>query len=187
MRWRSPYIKYITSIRTKVGLFDLPMKQARLVGYLSEFFVCSANTALASYSLPWIKPLKKLKRQEYVREASASTTISEFRYNMANIGYKYPRIGRVGVHQYCPLCPDNVKNSGAHMALYCPSIENLRTEHTSVSLFRNICLAKGFSKDFTFELYINGLDWNKNPVERAEYLQRGDELAVLLDAWLKKW
>ena len=187
MRWRSPYIKYIHSIRTKVGLFDLPIKQAKLVGYLNEYFVCSANTALASYSLPWIKPLKRFKRQEYVREASASTTISEFRYNMANIGHKYPRIGRVGVHKHCPLCPHNVKNSGAHMALFCPSIEKVRAEHTSVSSFRNICLAKGFSEELTFELFINGLDWNKNPVEKVEYLERGKELALLLDAWVAKW
>ena len=96
-------------------------------------------------------------------------------------------IGRVGVHKHCPLCPHNVKNSGAHMALFCPSIEKVRAEHTTVSSFRNICLAKGFSEELTFELFINGLDWNKNPVEKVEYLERGKELALLLDAWVAKW
>ena len=122
-----------------------------------------------------------------MREATASTTISEFRYNMANIGHRYPRIGRVGVHKFCPLCPGNAKNCGAHLAMFCPSIEKFRAEHTSVSSFRNTCLSKGFSEDFTFELFINGLDWNKNPVEKAEYLGRGEELAVLLKDWLSRW
>ena len=187
MRWRSPYVKYIHSIRTKVGLFDLPMKLKNLSAYLNEYFVCSANAALASYSLPWIKPIKRFRRQEYVREAAASTTISEFRYNVANMGHRYPRIGQVGVHQYCPLCPGNVKNSGDHLAMFCPAIEYIRANHTSVSSFRNICLSKGFSDDFTYELFVNGLDWNKNPVEKAEYLERGEHLAILLNAWLSKW
>ena len=53
--------------------------------------------------------------------------------------------------------------------------------------FRNLCISKGFSEDLTFGLFINGYDWNLNPVGASEYLERGSELKLLLDAWLSKW
>ena len=53
--------------------------------------------------------------------------------------------------------------------------------------FRNTCLFKGFSEEYTFALYINGKDWNENPVPLQDFLERGVELKQLLDVWLSKW
>ena len=187
LRWKSPYIKNILAIRSKIGLYDLPMKQHRLVTFLNEYFVNSANQSLNLYSLPWIRPVKRLKRKLYVKEDAASITMAEFRYNVANIGCKYPRVGRFTVHRDCPLCPVSTKNNTVHIALFCPSIEGIRKSQTCIASFRNLCLSKGFSEDHTFELFVNGMDWNENPVEQAEYLERGSHLAVLLEAWLALW
>ena len=61
--------------------------------------------------------------------------------------------------------------------------------HGQLSLFLILLSLSlmGFSEDLTFGLFINGYDWNLNPVGASEYLERGSELKLLLDAWLSKW
>jgi hypothetical protein len=71
--------------------------------------------------------------------------------------------------------------------MFCNAIERIRKEQTTITRFRNTCIFKGFSEDITFSLFINGQDWNQNPVEVTEYLDRGVELKLLLDAWLSRW
>ena len=57
--------------------------------------------------------------------------------------------------------------------------------HDALLFILSAC--QGFSEDATYALYINGLDWNKNPVELLDILQRKVELKMLLDVWLSKW
>ena len=187
MSWSSPYICYMQKMRSQLGLFELPMNPTRLLSFINEFFICSTNTALAALSLPWLSPIKSFKRQLYAHEGDASATLAKFRYNVANMGNKYPRIGRFSTHPVCPLCPCNTKNTVAHLAMFCNAIERIRKEQTTITRFRNTCIFKGFSEDITFSLFINGQDWNQNPVEVTEYLDRGVELKLLLDAWLSRW
>ena len=46
---------------------------------------------------------------------------------------------------------------------------------------------KGFTEDRIFQLFVSGLDWNENPVQADEFLDRGRELKHVMDAWLDKW
>ena len=140
--------------------------------------------------------MKLFRRQRYVRESPHSVTLAQFRYNVANMGNKYPRVGRQSVQRDCPLCPQErnsvahlsrERNSVAHLALFCSSIERIRKEQTTITSFRKTCIFKGFSEDYTFQLFINGLDWNENPVVAELYLDRGRELAILLEYWLSQW
>ena len=185
--WGSPYISYIANIRSKLGLYEMPMTVRRLVKFMKEYFVNTTNEALSSLSLPWLPPIKTFKRVPYVQEGVASTTLTQFRYNVAPIGNKYPRGGKVSTQHNCPLCLSPKQNTVAHLALFCPSIEIVRREQTSLSSFRNICIFKGFSEEHTFELLINGLDWNENPVVPEDFLRTGQELKNLMDCWLAKW
>ena len=59
--------------------------------------------------------------------------------------------------------------------------------YSSMMLYYLFCLHVRVSLDATYALYINGLDWNENPVELLDILQRGVELKMLLDVWLSKW
>ena len=185
--WRSPYISYITNIRSKLGLYEMPMTVGRLLKFIRGYFVNITNDALASLSLSWLPPIKSFTRQPYVQEGAASSTLSQFRYNVAPIGNKYPRVGKVSTQYYCPLCPCPVLNTVAHLALFCPYIELVRREQTSLSSFRNICTFKGFSEAYMFQLIINGMDWNENPVVSGDFLRTGHELKLLMDCWLNKW
>ena len=45
----------------------------------------------------------------------------------------------------------------------------------------------GFSEDYTFQLYVNGQDWNENIVNPEDFINRGNELQLVLDAWLSQW
>ena len=185
--WRSPYMDHIRSIRSEMGLYEMPLTTGRLLQVTRDYFVGVTNATLSSLALPWITPIKRLKRQGYVQESVASATLSQFRYDVAPIGKKYPRVGRLSTQHDCPLCPCATRNSVSHLALFCPSIEKIRKEQTSIASFRNICLFKGFSEDHTFQLLMNGLDWNENPVEPKDFLMIGKELKLLMDLWLARW
>ena len=187
LRWNSPYIAYIISVRSRLGLYEMPMCARRILRFTSDYFVRLTNSSLAALSLPWLLPVKKLSRQIYIQESAASSTLTQFRYNVAPIGNRYPRVGKVATQRDCPLCPCQRKNTVTHLAMFCSSIEGLRKEQTSISFFRNTCLRKGFSEEYTFQLFINGYDWNENLVEASEFLDRGRELKVLLDSWLDCW
>ena len=185
--WSSPYLAHIRSIRSRIGLYELPLSQDRLLRFTMKYFVDATNTALASLSLPWLPPISKFRRQLYVKECEASVTLAQFRYNVAHIGNKFPRVGRLNTSRDCPLCPCPTLNSVSHLALFCPAIELVRREHTGLASFRNICVFKGFSEAYTFQLLVNGLDWNENPVDQKDFLKTGQELKILMDSWLAKW
>ena len=187
LQWHSPYLAYILGIRSRLGLFEMPMQPTRLTRFCKEYFVSTTNQALSSLALPWLKPISLYRRQLYVKESPHSVILSQFRYNVANIGNKYPRVGRMTVQKDCPLCPQTERNTVAHLALFCSSIERVRKEQTSVTSFRNTCIFKGFSESYIFKLFINGFDWNENPVKAKDYLDRGRELDLLLNSWLCQW
>ena len=163
------------------------MKTTKLLQFTNNFFVSKTNSILDSLSLPWIPPIKSFKRKLYVQESSSSTTLAQFRYNMPPIGHKYPRFGKMSVERLCPLCPYRVLNSVSHLALFCPFVERTRTVQTSLSAFRNICISKGFTEEKTYHLLVNGFDWNENPVQASDFLERGRELSHIMDSWLDKW
>ena len=158
-----------------------------MTGRISDYFLRQLNERLSQLSLPWLRPVKKLKRLAYTREGLSSETIAKFRYDCAGLGNRFPRGNMVFRQTSCPLCPVMVANTVSHLALYCPSMEKLRKEQTVMSFFRTMCLTKGFSEDYIFELLINGSDWNEKPATLKDFLARGADLRLLLDAWLLRW
>ena len=185
--WTSPYVKYLMGVRKLLGLYELPMSQQILLNFTNEYFIRDTNTKLESLRLPWLLPVDKLCRRLYVQEGVASTTMAKFRYDVAEIGHKFPRLGRAAKMSSCPLCPVQAVNSAMHVAMFCPAIEHIRREQTSISFFRNISISKDFSSCKTYALFVDGQDWNGIHVNYEEYSGRGDELKLLLDAWLLLW
>ena len=66
-------------------------------------------------------------------------------------------------------------------------MEKFRMEEISLGSFRNMCSAKGFSNDHIYDLFVNGDDWNENPVLVGVFLERGVDLKQLLDNFLSRW
>ena len=187
LEWNSPYIEHIRKIRVELGIWEFPMKVSKLVSCISSHFVKVSNDALETMSLPWLKPMKYLRRQIYVREGAGSSSLAQFRYDVANMGRKYPRLGRSYTRRFCPLCPTNEENSVPHLVMFCSAIEDLRKKCTAISSFRNTCILKGFSEEHTFSLYINGRDWNELCVDADQFLERGTDMKRLLEHWLSLW
>ena len=185
--WESPYVKYINKVRVELGLVSLPLYETKLKKVINDYFIDRLNGDIGGFALPWIRPVVRLRRFRYAREGTASETISQFRYDVVNIGNKFPRVGHTGRQTLCPLCPVSRRNSVSHLAFFCPSVENFRKEATGLSSFRNMCSAKGFCEDKIYELYINGEDWNENPVPANMFLERGSDLRLILDHFLSLW
>ena len=160
--WASPYVRYLVGIRKYLGLYELPMSVPRLLRFMDDFFVCETNRRLSKLKLPWIQPLVKFRRQLYAQEGEASTTLAKFRYDIAGIGNKYPRLGMVTTRSFCLLCIVQTNNSVSHLAMFCPALELIRKERTSISLFRNLCVSQGFSTCKAYSLFINGKDLNEH-------------------------
>jgi hypothetical protein len=148
LSWRSPYMDYMFRVRTELGLYELPVNHTVLVKTISSHFVKQFNDKLSTLSLPWLRPIKVLKRLPYTKEGLSSETIAKFRYDSAGIGNKFPRVDRAVKQVYCPLCPTMVRNTVFHVALFCPAIEKLKKEQTVMTFFRNLCRTKGYSDDY---------------------------------------
>ena len=88
LKWRSPYLTHLHGIRSKLGLFEMPMLTSNILMITNSFFVSATNAALASLSLSWIPPIKSFQRNLYVKESEGSSTLAQFRYNLPPIGHK---------------------------------------------------------------------------------------------------
>ena len=76
--------------------------------------------------------------------------------------------------------------SEGHVVFFCSSVEQFRRE-LDLSLFRTICQAKVFSEEETFSIYVNGTDWNENPVEGVDFAARGLALDTIRGRLLSRW
>ena len=66
--WESPYISYMTRVRSAVGLLDMGPSLKYLKAHLESWAVVVTNTKLEEMSGPSILPVKKFSRQVYVGE-----------------------------------------------------------------------------------------------------------------------
>ena len=181
--WASPYLLYISALRSKLGIFTAPSTPRVWKQLVSAFFLGSANTAVAG--LEWIRPLKTFARQPYVSENDLSTVISEFRLGCEGLGNKQPRQGRPR-KPLCPVCPTQVVNSGMHLLFVCSSLSRLRAV-TGIATFMTACMLAGISQEETYALYVNGLTSDKNSVSFSSYLERGKCIRDTREQWLLKW
>ena len=181
--WVSPYLLHISSIRATLGLYSATSVQGVFKNSVCDYFLSSINSSASSHQ--WIMPLKKLKRKDYVCESLLSAVITEFKFECAGLGNKQPRLGHVR-KPLCPVCPVNAPNTGLHLLFICGSLSLLRWQ-TEIQFFLNLCLRKGFSLEETYRLFVNGYDWNNNPISKTDYLERAKCMNDMRDLWFTKW
>ena len=181
--WESPYITYISAIRSKLGMFACVPAPSVMKGLVGDYFLKQTNISVLS--LRWISPLKRLNRCSYVCENEYSKVISEFKLDCASLGDRQPRLGHVR-KPFCPVCPMNVPNTGLHLLFSCGSVSGLRIE-SGVQAFVNQCLLKGFSLIGAYKLFVNGLDASRKVLSRSDYLERGKTMKDMREMWLTKW
>ena len=187
LTWPSPYLKYMSSLRTIVNMQFVPPTERYLKTHLYTWSLSEVNNTLANLTLPNVTPLVRFKRQPYVFEHQHLDTIAQFRLSNAGLGNRFPRWAGVFYARQtsCPLCNSQLLDE-AHVVFFCPMVENERKELDLV-FFRNRCLEKGFSQEKIFFTFVNGLDWNGRAVQRKEFLDIGLALDTLRGHWLAKW
>ena len=187
LQWSSPYLKNIISIREKIQLPFVPPSVRYLGAHLHQWSLSETNHLISSLKLPYVGVLQNYVRQPYVYEHPQLATIAQFRLSNAGLGNRYPRFaGVLYVRQkLCPLCVGQ-KLTEAHVIFFCPSVERFRREF-ELNFFRTVCRTQGFDEDKTFSIYINGHDWNENPVPDTDYASRGHALDTMRGHWLSLW
>ena len=187
LQWSSPYLRNIISIRERVQLPFVPPSMQYLGAHLHQWSLSETNHQISSLKLPYVGVLQNFVRQPYVYEHSHLATIAQFRLSSAGLGNRYPRFaGALYTRQkMCPLCVGK-ELTEAHVIFFCSSVERYRKEF-ELNFFRTVCRTQGFGEEKTFSLYINGHDWNENPVPDTDYASRGLALDTLRGHWLSLW
>ena len=187
LKWPSPYLKYITAIRDSIHLPFVPPTPRYLVVHLEQWALAETNHVLEQRSLPYVSKLSKFERQPYVYEHEHLDTIAQFRLSNAGLGNRFPRFATAayGRRSSCPLCP-SLHLSEGHVVFFCSAVETQRKE-LDLTFFRNICQRDGYSEEKTFATFVNGLDWNGNPVQATDYASRGLAMDTIRGHWLSRW
>ena len=182
-QWKSPYLKYISQIRSQLGIFSAPLHPRVWKKLSNDHFLSVTNSDVSRFSC--LKPIPSFVRQTYVCESEWSTVISEFRYENEGLGNKAPRQGR---HRepFCPVCPTRGVNSGFHLLFVCSSLSRLRCK-TGITRFISLCLNNNLSLSEAYILYVNGDNSKKTPIDKHEYLARGKCMFDMRKLWLSKW
>ena len=181
--WKSPYLGYISRIRQKLGLWDVPPTVGYLKCHLSSWFINSVNTKISTLNLPFINQIDAFVRSDYVREHDGCSGIASFRLSSAVLGNRAPRAGRQREHQ-CSLC--GLSLDEVHVALVCPAMEEYRQGHTDLGVFRDRCGSRGIHPRLAFKRYVGGLDWRGMEVSVTQHLERGVQLINIRTAWLAR-
>lgn len=181
--WLSPYLAYISEIRTKLGIFSAPSHPNIWKKQSYEYFLASTNTIISTNSV--LLPLHSFARLPYVCESKLSTIISQFRLGCEGLGNKVPRDGHRKKF-ICPACPELRPNSGIHLLFHCSSLSSLRSE-TGISSFLNSCILNGIDSGTAYTIFVNGLNLKFERIDRDSYYERANCMKIMRNKWLTKW
>ena len=183
--WLSPYMAYICSVRSKLGLFSVPPSEKLLKIDIMDWFLSSLNAEINSLDLPALLPVVRLDRASYVCEHKNASVLACFKMGVAGLGNREPRLGHLR-QPYCPLCPTRQVNNELHLVCECPSASVVRSS-TGISSFLTQCTLRGFPMNVSFKLFVNSFDCEFKPISQTSSLERGMALDALREAWLSRW
>ena len=181
--WNSPYMTYMCSIRTELGIFSSTNNPKFWKPLSSKYFLDKSNNSLSMYSS--INPLEELSRAKYVSENEMSSIITKFKFDTADLGEKAPRAGYPR-KQYCPLCPVQHKSSCFHVVFVCSSLSALRSA-TGIKTFITTAAVMNINLEKAYALFVNGLDCYNNSVSLEDYYERARCMRDMRLEWLSKW
>ena len=180
--WPSPYIGYITRIMEGIKMFDLLPTENGLNIHLNEWAIHETNKKISLLQLPCISSVERFKRQLYVFESGALSTIAQFRLSCAGLGNKAPNIGGFRWGQ-CILCSADLDE--LHVAFSCAALAVHRAKNTSITSFWNQCRLELLDVKESYRRFVNGLTVYGVEISKKEYKDRGLELLSMKKAWLR--
>lgn len=181
--WASPYMSYICSLRTELGIFVSTHLPSFWKPKSSEYFLAKCNLTLSGYQ--WMRPLETLSRARYVSENELSAVITEFKFDNAGLGNKAPRVGYPR-KLFCPVCPTHHLTSSFHVLFVCSSVVRLRIE-SGIQTFINSCTLKNITLEAAYGLFVYGEDCNGKQILLKSYFERAKCMKDMRQLWLSKW
>ena len=91
--WHSPYLAYITKLRTATSLYEAPPSLLHLRRHLFQWALFQTNSALHSSHLNHIQPLFSFQKALYVCLSKHLNVIASFKFLNAHLGNKAPLTG----------------------------------------------------------------------------------------------
>ena len=178
-----PWVKSWMKIQRDIGLIMEYDRKHVLVKAMADravkyvLSVLRTQPTMATLPQPWIW----FKPQPHVTDSKASKTLNMVRGGNALLGNRYKN--RYGArHVWCPLCKVmgvRVKLTESHVILSCPALCSLRLK-LKITMFRTKAKLKGLRSNCEIlKAYLGGDGSGK-----AELIDRGRKMAVILEAWL---
>ena len=181
--WASPYIQYISRLRSKVSLYDPPPTLHYLRQHLFKWSFFETNRSLSnSSSLMGIAALDSFKKADYLCPSRYLTVIASFKLKNAGLGNKCPLTGNLRFST-CPRCEVSEPLCEEHLLFVCSSIQQKRKE-TGLETLKTQYTLRGFSISKMYSLFVNGLDILGHPISLKDYLERGSTMSAMRAAWL---
>ena len=181
--WASPYMSYIYSLRSELGVYTASHIPSFWKLKTSQYFLDKCNAALANYC--YVAKMTNFSRLKYVCENDLSSIITKFKYDNADLGNKTPRPG-YSRKLFCPLCPTPHKTSCFHILFVCSSVSVPRAT-TGIQSFITVLTLKGVSLEDAFMIFVNGLDSDRKAVSMSSYLERARCMNDMRSEWLSRW
>ena len=162
-------------------MLQLPPTEKSLRSHLEFWSLNVVNEKLSRMSLPCLSPLEKFSRQPYVMEHIGCSPLAQFRLCSASLGNRIPRPGH-SKESVCSLCARKLDE--CHVTISCQDLRLVR-RGTSVQSFLIQCRVKRIPDRKTYTMFVNGLDSDGKEVATSVHLQRGDELMMLKQHYLR--
>ena len=184
--WESKYLENICKIRSEVGMEIIPSTVKSLSVSLDEHFLQYANSVIKNLQLnvPAVEELDSWKDTVNVSEDENYQWCQKFKYFNAPIGCREPRLGYTR-RRFCPLCGVLATLNEMHLFL-CPALKTTRA-NLQIETFFNICRLYQDTETQTFSKFVNGMSVTGDYLGIEEMINRGKQLSLLVDHFLKLW
>ena len=178
--WDSPYLKYMNSVREKVGLLVLPETSLEIEKATRRVMVQEINEKIGKFKeKPVIKRFKKLKRARSSIEGENAMWINKMIMGVSGVNL----VGGEGEWQaYCK--EDGMKNTEFHCMTSCIATAKIRKE-TGIVRFFNIARMKGTKLKSAYRQFVMGLDEHENEIDFETYMNRGEAVRSVMKAKFK--
>ena len=170
--WKSPYMEYISRIRTEVGMVSFPPTEE-----LIEEVVASASLEVLNCKLEKLSSVPKLDEIVELSRARSAREGEDWHWiNIARMGAAAIQ-RQLGVNGRDKICSrDGVTNTDVHCIAECSKTVNARRE-TEVNKFFTSARIRGLTIEKSYAVFVHGLDLEGNTIPDADYKERGRCLA----------
>ena len=163
-----------------LNLQETPPSIRYLDKHIHHWALAKVNDGIRNLQLPYLEPLNRFAKENYVFSHRYLSSIASFRLSNAGLGNRRPIPGLPRL-KVCPHCNDHPLDE-PHLLFSCRIMKDAQMV-LGLTKFKLQC--KGDALDRICFLYVNGLDSYGNTIPLDEQLCRGAILQRITCIWLQ--